>query len=475
MVMMGVMPCDFGGEMKADVFISYSSKNIELADTIVDKLEGNGISCWYAPRNIGPGQEWVSAIDDAIGGCKVFLLLYTAESNASKQVANEVALAFNAGKMILPYRAADAPMSSEIKYYLTRVHWMDVTTIPREEGLELLRRRTREMLDETRPANVQTSSQQPANAQTDRMLQASMMLSRHRPKRKPSVAAKIAFVCIAAIPLLVLFIMASIFLKTFQNYGTKVQYRTGLVQWLDGELPEAEVSFEKVAKKGDARAKLALGAVKVQKLIEDAKSNMSPFDVLMKQSEIIDIGEELVRAGCVEGNYLLGACAAEGFGGAREKEKAIAYFEKVIEGNELAWRFRSYGYLCLLYGSSQGELSADAERVTYYGTLAEKLLKEHGWTSYEATKRGDGEISVAYQETCEKIGDAYRGLGMPKEAFAWYERAADAGVASAMNQLGLAYLRGDGVEEDQELAKEWFQKAADAGDSNAVKNLEYVQ
>ena len=45
-----------------DVFISYSHHDAEIRAEIVEKLESAGIRCWYAPRNIQPGEEWADAI-----------------------------------------------------------------------------------------------------------------------------------------------------------------------------------------------------------------------------------------------------------------------------------------------------------------------------------------------------------------------------------------------------------------------------
>ena len=111
-----------------DVFVSYSSKNKNVADAIVADFEQHGIRCWYAPRDIMPGTSWVSAITDALRMVKVQVLIYTDESNASRQVMNEVALAFNEGKTIVPFRLSETRMSDEFEYYLSRVHWLDAVT-----------------------------------------------------------------------------------------------------------------------------------------------------------------------------------------------------------------------------------------------------------------------------------------------------------------------------------------------------------
>ena len=129
------------------VFISYSTKNTDIADAVVHELEANGIECWYAPRNINPAEEWVSAIRRGLSEANVFILLFTDESNASKQVMNEVAIAFNEGKAIVPFKLSQAPLNPEFEYYLTRVHWLDATGGTLADNIVKLRKRTAEILD----------------------------------------------------------------------------------------------------------------------------------------------------------------------------------------------------------------------------------------------------------------------------------------------------------------------------------------
>ena len=126
-------------DRELDVFISYSSLNKNVADAVVSDFEQHGIRCWYAPRDIMPGQEWVTAIHDAINSCKLFILIYTDSSNESRQVANEVALAFNSGKTLIPFRLSETEMSTELEYYLTRVHWLDAVKPPLMQSIESLR------------------------------------------------------------------------------------------------------------------------------------------------------------------------------------------------------------------------------------------------------------------------------------------------------------------------------------------------
>ncbi|KAH3756074.1 sel1 repeat family protein [Pelomyxa schiedti] len=57
------------------------------------------------------------------------------------------------------------------------------------------------------------------------------------------------------------------------------------------------------------------------------------------------------------------------------------------------------------------------------------------------------------------------------EAVSLYRRAADAGNANAMNNLGMCYQNGNGVNKDMTEAVSLFRRAADAGDASAMFNL----
>lgn len=118
-----------------DVFISYSSIDQAAADRICHYLEQRGINCWIAHRNIEPGEIWSDAIVQAIHSTRVFILVYSHNSNASKQVMNELTNAFSAGSKIIPFRLDMTPMSPSLSYYLHSVHWLNAAEFSVEEKL----------------------------------------------------------------------------------------------------------------------------------------------------------------------------------------------------------------------------------------------------------------------------------------------------------------------------------------------------
>lgn len=63
---------------------------------------------------------------------------------------------------------------------------------------------------------------------------------------------------------------------------------------------------------------------------------------------------------------------------------------------------------------------------------------------------------------------------MPKNyqlAATWYRKAADAGYAPAMANLGSLYEKGNGVPKDSLKAVDWYRKATDLGEQHAEQAL----
>ena len=98
--------------MTRDVFISHSSHDRAAAEAVLAALERAGHSCWIAPRDIVPGQEYGEAIVDAIRSSRIFLLVLSASSINSPQVRRETERAANADVPIIPFRIEDVQPSA---------------------------------------------------------------------------------------------------------------------------------------------------------------------------------------------------------------------------------------------------------------------------------------------------------------------------------------------------------------------------
>jgi TIR domain len=80
--------------MSPRVFISHSSEDKTIADTICQRFEADGIKCWIAPRDTEPGSDLTKTITEGIDACQIFVLVFSKPANESDHVYREVAKAF---------------------------------------------------------------------------------------------------------------------------------------------------------------------------------------------------------------------------------------------------------------------------------------------------------------------------------------------------------------------------------------------
>jgi hypothetical protein len=150
--------------MAHDVFVSYSSADKAVADAVCAALEGRGIRCWIAPRDIVPGVDWGASIIDAINGARVMVLVFSANANQSRQISREVERAVAKGVTIVPFRIQDVPMSKTFEYFISTPHWFDALTPPLEDHLARLADTVQVLIDRGSRDSTAVPIEKPATA-----------------------------------------------------------------------------------------------------------------------------------------------------------------------------------------------------------------------------------------------------------------------------------------------------------------------
>ena len=100
------------------VFISYGSVDRKVAESLCSYLESKAVPCWIAPRDITTG-NYAGEITRALRAADIFIVICSNESCKSEHVKNEVTLAFNNRKQILPYCIDGNPFDDDLEYYLS--------------------------------------------------------------------------------------------------------------------------------------------------------------------------------------------------------------------------------------------------------------------------------------------------------------------------------------------------------------------
>ena len=149
--------------MNTDVFISHhTDSSLHIVEAIVNKLEANGLRCWYAPRDTHG--IYANSIAQAINSCSIFLLILNKPASESVHVLNELdmvtkRLSKKENVCIIPFHIADDDISADAQYYLGRIHWIEAITPPIEERINELTVRITTLLNKS-PVNDFTIARQ---------------------------------------------------------------------------------------------------------------------------------------------------------------------------------------------------------------------------------------------------------------------------------------------------------------------------
>lgn len=124
--------------MKYDVFISYSRKDYTVVQKICEMFKASNISYWLDKKDINAGGEFLGDIVDAIKNSKITLFISSASSNTSIYTAKEIALAFNEGKYIIPYKIDGSAFNKKLEFVLCDLNWVEAIPFDEEKALSLV-------------------------------------------------------------------------------------------------------------------------------------------------------------------------------------------------------------------------------------------------------------------------------------------------------------------------------------------------
>ena len=107
----------------ADVFISYSHQNREVAARLADAIAAQGLRVWW-DRDLVAGTEFAGVIETQLDAARVVLTLWSAESVRSAFVRDESARALRAGKLLpLRIEAVELPLGFGQTHTLDLIDW----------------------------------------------------------------------------------------------------------------------------------------------------------------------------------------------------------------------------------------------------------------------------------------------------------------------------------------------------------------
>jgi hypothetical protein len=107
----------------ADIFISYSNKDQELARKVFCALESHGYTLWWDQR-LTPQESWDITIEVEIKRAKVVLVLWTSRSVTSEWVRSEADYAKSQNKLVSAIlQECELPLAYRLRQAASLVRW----------------------------------------------------------------------------------------------------------------------------------------------------------------------------------------------------------------------------------------------------------------------------------------------------------------------------------------------------------------
>ena len=109
------------------IFISYSRRDSEFVDRLIQQLEKNGFDAWIDREDIRGGAAWGAAISEAIRRSQAVIVVLSSGSTASDNVARELSLADQHKRPIIPVRFEASPLSAALEFQLAGLQIIEFT------------------------------------------------------------------------------------------------------------------------------------------------------------------------------------------------------------------------------------------------------------------------------------------------------------------------------------------------------------
>lgn len=118
-----------------NVFISYSRKDLEMAERLRRLLEGLWFNVWLDLVGIAAGDEWPTKLAEAINESDVVLMLISQPSVSSEYCLKEIIFAKKKNKPIVGLRLDDVLLPDKIEFMLGDVQQVLLTGDQKIEGV----------------------------------------------------------------------------------------------------------------------------------------------------------------------------------------------------------------------------------------------------------------------------------------------------------------------------------------------------
>ena len=193
------------------LFVSHHSSKYDVALHVEKALARHGVDCWIAPRDVGPGEAFDTAIMQAIRDSAGVLLLFCSQSDKSPHVKRELILADSAHKAIIPLRLEEI-VPDDLAYHLASAQWIDWLE-KRDDSIARIAAKAHQLAGTLAPDRTEPAAAAPAASAAADNLHAAILTQASAPEPAASSGGSAKTLMIGALLVLVAVLGAMLFLR----------------------------------------------------------------------------------------------------------------------------------------------------------------------------------------------------------------------------------------------------------------------
>lgn len=446
--------------MAYDVFISYSRKDAEIVNRIEEELKKHNIDSFVDRSEIDLGDDFAEVIAKSLYESEILLFIWSESSNQSENTANEIALAIDFEKTIIPFKIGMFKPHYKLAYRLVRFNRIDATTFNEPQIIEL-GEKIAKRLGKTPAIKKQEIVQESTVIETSEVTLDNPLFETFYQLGKQALSTfniNTAF--------------SELLEPALNNYKDSQILLSRIVQSKTRIWKVDENQFNTVLKEADKGNSFA-------QYIMASYYNIRKCD----RANTFLYARKAVEQNSSYGMVLLADCYDLGLGVEKDNNRYAELIRKAVSmDNQIAilnmaknslhgWTVKvdiERGLKLLEKGVNLGSL----ECLTFLGDLywegtfvpqdiekAKEYINKAILQGYIEGYRSLGDIYM-YKPIVYEVLDAQKG-------FQYYMKGAEYSEANCLTAIAQCYYYGHAVKEDAKNAMKWFQKAANAGDRNA--------
>jgi ABC-type amino acid transport substrate-binding protein len=125
-----------------DVFVCFSSFDLDVAEAVVKELEADGNTCWISTRNLRPedAENYWKNIENAIQNSKLFIVISSADSMRSKDVHKEIEFAQIYKSRMIVFKIDGDAHNTLFKHVFDGNKWIQGKKIAKQSYKAILQR-----------------------------------------------------------------------------------------------------------------------------------------------------------------------------------------------------------------------------------------------------------------------------------------------------------------------------------------------